>query len=234
MKFRGEWKKLNNFAINYQICPYCRGIARNPLNLIVLCPVCEGEGRIEKYPNQRACPVCRGMGRDILSGSLCPKCHGFGALDREPIRGPINLFYISGEKPYSDYRTVENILEEVTGNVLICDPYFGKNTLDLIKRLPNKCKVRFLLEKNQDVSEDDLKRYKQERPSFQFKLARPKGMHDRYIVDKRGLMILGHGLRDIGNKESFVVFLERSLIPTIIDDISISFENRWKSATSIF
>lgn len=47
-------------------------------------------------------------------------------------------------------------------------------------------------------------------------------------------MILGHGLRDIGYKESFVVFLERSLISTIIEEITTAFENRWKSATSVF
>jgi len=224
---------LSNFAINYKKCPYCGGTAEDPCNY-TLCPVCEGDGRIEKYPNERDCPFCNGTGQDRWEFSPCRKCDGFGALDREPGRGPVNLFYIGGEKHYSDRRTVENILEEVTGNVLICDPYFGKNTLDLLCKIPNKCAVRFLLVRSQGVSEDDLRRYKQERPSFQFKLARQKDMHDRYIVDDRGLTILGHGLRDIGEKESFVVFLERSLIPTIIEDVSISFENRWGSATSVF
>ena len=199
----------------------------------IVCPVCEGDGRILVYRNERKCLFCEGTGRHPYMPILCTECDGFGAINRVQTIEPINLFYISGEKPYSDYRTVENIIEGVTGDVLICDTYFGKNTLELLCNIPKKCKVRFLTEQNQGVSEDDLKRYKQERPSFQFKLARPKGMHDRYIVDKRGLMILGHGLRDIGNKESFVVFLERSLIPTIIDDISTSFEKRWKSAGPI-
>ena len=42
-------------------------------------------------------------------------------------------------------------------------------------------------------------------------------------ANDRGLVILGHGLKDIGKKESFAIFLEKSLNSDIIRDILRAF-----------
>ena len=60
-----------------------------------------------------------------------------------------------------------------------------------------------------------------------------RDLHDRYIVDDRGLLILGHGLKDIGKKESFAIFREKSLNSDIIRDILRAFFDRWESAIPI-
>jgi hypothetical protein len=194
--------------------------------------VCQGDGRVKVYQDEIECRVCGGTGRDYWEPRPCSKCYGFGKI----YRGPIELFYISGQSPYRDRRTIEDILHEVTGKVLVVETWFGKGTLDLLKSISDKCTVRVLIshmEEKQKVSADDILRYRKERPSFEFKRAGQKQVHDRYIIDNRGLTILGHGLKNIGTSQSFAVFLERSLISDVIEQIAKDFDSKWNSATSL-
>jgi hypothetical protein len=38
---------------------------------------------------------------------------------------------------------------------------------------------------------------------------------------------VGHGLKDIGGKESFVVRLDRGLVPDLLDTLLSSFDAKW-------
>jgi hypothetical protein len=42
--------------------------------------------------------------------------------------------------------------------------------------------------------------------------------------------LLGHGLKDIGGKESFLIKLDNSFIPDLVKEIIESFDKRWTSA----
>jgi hypothetical protein len=117
--------------------------------------------------------------------------------------------------------------------VHICETYFGKGTMDLLGSIPDACTVRVLVGKTTDVSPQEVKAFKKQHPRFEFKQYTQQELHDRYLVDDRGLVILGHGLKDIGGKESFVILLEKSLVPDAIRDILNAFEDRWKLATPI-
>jgi hypothetical protein len=47
------------------------------------------------------------------------------------------------------------------------------------------------------------------------------------------MLILGHGLKDIGGKESFIIRLGRDLVPDLLNEVRKVFDARWKIAKSI-
>ena len=76
--------------------------------------------------------------------------------------------------------------------------------------------------------------FKKERPTAEFRAAdKTAGVHDRFVVTDEGLIILGHGLKDIGSKESFVISLDKLLVPDLIKAIIQSFDDKWNNATPI-
>jgi hypothetical protein len=216
--------------LNYRHCPHCLGTGRDPWATMP-CQVCKGQGQVRAFPKEQSvvCRYCNETGRDPYRFGPCPVCHGHGVISA----GPIEFVHISGSKPYSDRRTIENILEQATGEVRICETYLGMGTLDLLKSLPVTCTVRVLAREITDVSPRDIGTFKTECPSFQFRYRTQRDLHDRYLLDDRGLLILGHGLKDIGKTESFAIFLEKSSNPDILRDILEAFDSRWESATPV-
>lgn len=217
----------------YRNCPYCFGTGRDPF-ILGPCQVCKGEGRVRAFPKNQSviCRYCNETGRDPYKNAPCSVCHGYGVISA----GPIEFVYVSGDKPYSDRRTIGNILEQATGMVRICETYFGIDSLVLLRSLPATCTSRVLvvnLTDNPNRLSREVNTFKKEYPSFEFRRYAQRGLHDRFLVDDRGLVILGHGLKDIGKKESFAIFLEKSLVPDIVREVSRTFDNRWKSATPL-
>ena len=43
-------------------------------------------------------------------------------------------------------------------------------------------------------------------------------------------MLLGHGLKDIGSKESFMIRLEVDMVKDLIKELNTSFDNLWNKA----
>jgi hypothetical protein len=79
-----------------------------------------------------------------------------------------------------------------------------------------------------------MRDFKKERPKFTFRIAtNPNDLHDRYVVTTQQLLILGHGLKDIGGKESFTIRLGRELVPDLIKETIAVFDSRWKTANPI-
>ena len=72
--------------------------------------------------------------------------------------------------------------------------------------------------------------FKKQYDHFQFRICGGKPPHDRYILTSDFLILLGHGLVDIGNKESFVVQFRRDLIESIWESVKQSFDSRWEKA----
>ena len=219
--------------MDYRNCRYCMGTGKDPSERAP-CQVCGGTGRIARVFNpELLCNYCNGTGKDPHKDAPCDVCRGYGFSSEE---GSIEFIYIRGDMPYSDRRTIENILAEAIGEVRICETYLGSDTLDLLRSIPAACTVHVIVGKNTVVSPKlsrEVNIFKKECPSFEFRHHTQQDLHDRYIVDDRGLVILGHGLKDIGKKESFAISLEKSLNPDIIRDILRAFNDRWKLATPI-
>ena len=50
-------------------------------------------------------------------------------------------------------------------------------------------------------------------------------------MSKSGLILLGHGLKDIGGKESFLISLDISLVQDLVKTSIKSFDKMWSNAS---
>ena len=60
-----------------------------------------------------------------------------------------------------------------------------------------------------------------------------RDIHDRFVLSDDELILLGHGLKDIGSKDSFIIRIGRDLAGDLIDTVHDSFETKWQQATLI-
>jgi hypothetical protein len=58
-------------------------------------------------------------------------------------------------------------------------------------------------------------------------------LHDRYILADAELIILGHGLKDLGNRDSFIIRIPDSLSPDINLSVGSAFNKKWASSKLI-
>lgn len=58
-------------------------------------------------------------------------------------------------------------------------------------------------------------------------------LHDRYVLSDAKILIVGHGLKDIGGKESFIIMLPRALAADLLGDVERSFDAKWSKATAV-
>jgi hypothetical protein len=132
---------------------------------------------------------------------------------------------------------VAKLLQELSGVVCICDPYYGTGSLLRLDKLTAAGSVKFLTQKPDAKERAHLPRAIQvfvtERPHFEFRRHAINDLHDRYIVTDSDLILLGHGLKDIGGKESFVVRLGRELAGDVIDNTRTAFDQKWQNAQAL-
>jgi hypothetical protein len=153
------------------------------------------------------------------------------------ITGSLLVLRIEGGQPRQARIKLAEILKSLKGIVRICDPWYGVNTLDSLDLFHKDCDVRFITQKTSESTlkiSSALKHFYKERPKAELRVAPSSSqLHDRYIVTKEQIMILGHGIKDIGNKESFVIVLDKSLVPDLIVEVISSFDNDWNLGEKI-
>jgi hypothetical protein len=150
-------------------------------------------------------------------------------------RAALSVVRIEGGRPHTARQHLGDLLASLTGHVRISDPYYGMRSLETLDHLPSSAKIQFLTSK---TNESQLKvkgafhDFAKERKNVEFRLLPPPhDLHDRYVLAKDSLLLVGHGLKDIGGKESFVVRLDRSLASDLLDDLIRSFDAKWAGAT---
>ena len=162
-----------------------------------------------------------------------------GRREIEPILGSerLSVLLIEAGQPRTARLSLGEILSRLRGIVRICDPYYGIRSLDTLDNLPKNSNVRFLTARtNEKIRKIDgaLRDFKTEHPRVEFRIvANPSELHDRYVLTNDQLMILGHGLKDIGGKESFIIRLDTQLVPDLIKEITSTFDARWTHAKAI-
>jgi hypothetical protein len=149
----------------------------------------------------------------------------------------MSVVRIEKNQPRTARLELADILKKLTGIVRVCDPYYGVRTLDLLDNFPVKTKVRFLTSKTNETGrklQGAMKDFKKERPNVDFRLASAHaGLHDRFVITKDLILILGHGLKDIGGKESFIIRLDKDLVPDLIKSTIKAFDAKWGGGTAI-
>lgn len=151
--------------------------------------------------------------------------------------GEISVSYIEGGKPRTARKLLADVLVSLSGEVRVCDPYYGLRTLDALEMIPPTCNVRFL---TAQTTEKPIKLsgaiidFKREHPNIELRLfPDPKTLHDRYVLSNDLLLILGHGIKDIGNKESFVVSISKDYAGDLLESLGKTFDERWATSSSL-
>lgn len=151
--------------------------------------------------------------------------------------GDLEMVYVEGNKPRTARQELESVLGKLSGTIRISDPYYGVRSLETLELIPKKSKVQFLTGKTNESSgrlAGPIKDFKRERPNVEMRLAsKPQDLHDRYVLSDDQLLLVGHGLKDIGSKESFIVVITRGLAGDMLDDVKRAFDARWQAGSVI-
>ncbi|MFH1056111.1 MAG: hypothetical protein V1744_08470, partial [Candidatus Altiarchaeota archaeon] len=106
-------------------------------------------------------------------------------------------------------------------------------SLDALERFNKKAKIKFLTSRSSEDTKfqrayvDFKKEYNHVETR---KYPNPDHLHDRYIITKDGLYLIGHGIKDIGDKETFIIFLQKSEFHDIYMSMTEIFNRRWKTS----
>lgn len=162
-----------------------------------------------------------------------------GKREIEKVLGEEKLAVVRIEKdqPRTARLELSEVFKHLSGTVRICDPYYGVRTLDLLDHIPKQTKVHFLTSHTNEPRrrlDGAIKDFGKEKPNVEFRVVgKGAGLHDRYIVTDQQIMILGHGLKDIGGKESFVIRLDKELVPDLINETIAAFDSKWNMGTNV-
>ncbi len=161
--------------------------------------------------------------------------HGRRYIEEISSNNKLSLLYIEANTPRTARKKLDDLLKSFKGVVRVCDPYYGIRTFDTLELFPKSCSVLFLTgitTDNQSKLNNVIKDYKKERPKTEIRIvANVKDLHDRYILSDDSFMIIGHGIKDIGNKDSFIIKIDKSLTPDLLLQVKNNFDNRWKSGS---
>jgi len=147
--------------------------------------------------------------------------------------------HISGKKGWTDRNNkFSEFLKNLKGEIIIVDGYYGLGSFHVLDNLENR-KVRFLtLQAGRDENEDkitkELQRFKKEFPKIELKKYQNFWeIHDRYILSEDMLVWIGHGLKDFGDKECFLIGIPIEKVPDIAKNLRIEFEERWNKSNNL-
>ena len=151
--------------------------------------------------------------------------------------GELEVFYFEPGKRYSSKRLLAtSILNMLTGEIRIVDPYCGERTLDVItdvKGRPIKFLTRLRNINNANVKSRflrELQDFKPENTDIEFRDYPNTDLHDRYIISPDRVVLIGHSIKDLGAKESFAIVLNQTSSQNIYEALGENFDRRWKQS----
>jgi hypothetical protein len=207
-----------------------------------LCPICKGHGELPDDPNRtKLCKPCFGTGISSITGKICELCGGYGKLapvdsNTTPTDAPL-VFFVKAGTPWTTHLRLHEVFEQLSGEICICDPYYGKGSLLQLDLLQHCSPIRFLTqnpEKNEKQTlQKALQAWESQHGNVEFRRYGGRDLHDRYVLAQDEIILLGHGLKDVGSKDSFIIRLTSELVADLIKDVRNSFESKWQSATPI-
>ena len=183
-------------------CPPCNGtgMGRGPNGT---CHLCGGRSTLPDDPSLvEKCNFCRGTGMGSSPFGHCHVCKGYGRLRaHSPTPNPNApfVFFIEAGRPRTAYLDLAELFKEVTGEIRICDPYYGIGSLLRLDLLKHCSPIQFLT-KNADKNDvhllsPALQEWKRQHGATEFRKTAGADLHDRYILSNAELILLGHGLK---------------------------------------
>ncbi|HKW28831.1 MAG TPA: hypothetical protein VJT54_05815 [Verrucomicrobiae bacterium] len=163
---------------------------------------------------------------------------GKAYLSEKYASGNVRALVLDGSKPWSDrYVTAPEIAKELTGPVCVLDKFYGDGSLAILHHLRHCKPLQFLTAQTNDNHNSfvrELQAFKKECPSVEVRIFPNKHeLHDRYFLSQDTLVILGHGIKDLGNKESFVIVLKGAIGAEMRRTLQDKFDVRWNMSAAI-
>lgn len=162
--------------------------------------------------------------------------------DNLPIDFESGVYFFTGKDSWSDpNKNFPNIIKKLEGNLCVVDPYYGNGTFYVLEKFEKQRKIRFLScrlgdEEQRNITQFNinLKRFRKEFKNIEMrKYDKPYELHDRYIIADNALVVIGHGIKDLADKESFVIFLPKNFVAKFLPTIKKTFEERWKKSNNL-
>ncbi len=147
----------------------------------------------------------------------------------------ISITQILSGTPRTSKQSVKDLLKSLKGNIYILDPYYGTKSLDILETLGKSARARFITQNTSESGRrlnNTVRDFKREYGNIEIRLAHSSTLiHDRYIIDAKSLYIIGHGIKDIGASDSFMIKLDKSIIKDLYKQLKTQFDNYWTRAS---
>lgn len=181
-----------------------------------------GEGRVKSRPGK-----CVSEFRLLLQGK--------DELELLLSDGPVDAIFIEGNTPRRAKKELAEIFSDFSGEVRILDTYYGERSFDSLELLDPDLHVKFLSKTTREKKSKLTRVYsdfRAEYSNFEFRVVPSQvKLHDRYILTDNEIIIIGHGIKDLGHSQSFIICLDRSVAFDLINSVRASFDLLWDQAT---
>lgn len=141
------------------------------------------------------------------------------------------VVYIEPGKPFNGKLILfSEILNKINNMAWICDAHIGNRLLELLHNLDQGVEIRIMTEKIHDTSFKTMfADFKKEHPYSDVRIAQKKTLHDRYVITDNNMWLIGHSLKDLGSRESFIVNLGEGIRNSLKD----VFNQRWANCRQL-
>jgi hypothetical protein len=151
--------------------------------------------------------------------------------------GNLKVVYIEPNTPRTAKRKLKQLISNISGIVKISDPFYGERSFDTLELLADHCTIKFLTSHTSENNGKIQRIYKDFHNEYQNTEIRiypnRSDLHDRYLLWDDGLILIGHGIKDIGNKESFAIVIKKDLIEDIHKSVENNFDSKWNQSKQL-
>lgn len=117
-----------------------------------------------------------------------------------------SIIFVEPNKALKSVRTLHDLLGSLRGTICVCDPYLDKETIHHLDACRNGNEIRLL---THNITDSGPLRALANTAANSINLAIRKAprnvLHDRYVLDKSSMLILGTSLNSLGKKQSFII-----------------------------
>lgn len=131
-----------------------------------------------------------------------------GGIERLKRQGASEVLLIDPAQALTHVRSVQALFGVCKGLVKLCDPYMAPRSLDFLVTITAASELRVLTDKvdRENAVRRDLKALRNQL-GYPVEIRRVAShvLHDRYLMDSRGMLLIGTSLNGLGLKQSMVV-----------------------------
>lgn len=210
--------ELPDTRLTNPMCPYCVGTGRDRFHRGKLCSACDGWGRVAGSADS---------GRVTDTAQTVPRVPDGKGQETESSAAP------GGLKP-GNLTELEHLLQEMAGDVDVCDPTLNEESLDRFRLLDRCDMIRVL---TYDVDANALPRIREfvrELPRFLFRLYGGRELRDRYMLTSTEIIFLGPSPRgDEGDDSPALIRVPANVAGEMIQEVRLGFNQLWGAGNKL-